>query len=443
MAIPLSKEAIRIALQESPRIFVTGQVTKVLGLIIEGSLPGIPVGAMCRIRSQDGRSSIPAEVIGLKGHHVVLMPIGTTNGIRIGDEIEPMSPEATVRVSEDLLGRILDGCGNPIDGRLSILEGVEKPLYNFSSSPVTRKLVNEPLGLGVRSIDGFMTCGIGMRMMIMAGSGVGKSTLLGMIARSTQADINVIGLIGERGREVREFIDKNLGAEGLKHSVLVIATSDSPALVRMRAAFVTTTIAEYFRDQGLKVLLMMDSLTRFAMASREVGLALGEPPTVKGYTPSLFSALPRLLERVGTTDGAGSITGLYTVLMEADDLQDPVVDTVRSIVDGHIVLNRKLANEGFYPPIDVLQSLSRVMSHVASHDHQKTMQQLRRYMALYEEMSDYIKMGLYAPGKNPELDIALQKIESIKKFLRQDVHEKTSYPETVGWMSKIAWEKSL
>ncbi len=319
-------------------------------------------------------------------------------------------------------------------------EGIDLPLYHSSSSPVSRRLIDQPLGLGIRAMDGFLTCGIGMRMMIMAGSGVGKSTLLGMIARSTKADINVIGLLGERGREVREFLESSLGAEALKRSVVVVATSDAPALVRMRAAFVTTTIAEYFRDQGHNVLLMMDSLTRFAMASREVGLALGEPPTVKGYTPSFFSALPKLLERVGTTEGKGSITGLYTVLTEGDDLQDPVADAVRSIVDGHVVLSRKLATMGFYPPIDVLQSLSRVMTHVASSEHEKAMVQVRRYMALYEEMADYIKMGVYVSGKNPELDKAISKIESIRNFLRQGVHDHTSLEESVNWLSKLAWE---
>lgn len=277
-------------------------------------------------------------------------------------------------------------------------------------------------------------------MAIMAGSGVGKSTLMGMIARNARADVNVIGLIGERGREVREFLENDLGAEGLKRSVVVVATSDAPPLVRMRAAFVATSIAEYFRDQGLSIMLMMDSLTRFAMASREVGLSLGEPPTVKGYTPSLFSTLPKILERAGTTEGNGSITGLYTILTEGDDLQDPIADTVRSIVDGHIVLSRKLATLGHYPPIDILQSISRVMKNVIPEEQFKAMSIVRRAISLYEEMEDYIKMGVYVSGKNTELDKAIANIKAIQHFLKQGVEEHTSPEEVTAWVFRMAKE---
>ncbi len=432
-------EQLDAGLARMPKTFVSGKVTEVLGLIIEGSLMDIPVGAACEIISHEGKTTL-AEVIGLRGTHAILMPIGSTSGIKIGDSIVPLNSEATVQVSEELLGRVLDGCGAPMDGKAPPLKTVAMPLYRAPFSSVNRKIVHEPLSLGIKAIDAFMTCGVGMRMMVMAGSGVGKSTLMGMMARSAQADVNVIGLIGERGREVREFLEESLGKEGLARSVVVIATSDAPPLVRMRAAFVATTIAEFFRDKGKKVLLMMDSLTRFAMASREVGLALGEPPTVKGYTPSLFSTLPKLLERVGTTEGRGSITGLYTILTEADDIQDPVADTVRSIVDGHIVLSRKLATQGFYPPIDVLQSLSRVMTHVTSEEHQKQTIQIRRYLSFYEEMADYIKMGVYSAGKNPEIDKAIQKNDQIRNFLEQNVSEEAPYARTLQWLKELSWE---
>lgn len=427
------------AIARMPRQFRVGRVQRAVGLIVEAYLPGVAVGALCHIRRTDAHATpLRAEVIGLKGETAVLMPIGDTAGISTGDFVEPVEQQACVRVGEELIGRILDGNGEPIDGGAPIAALAAYPLYQASSNPVRRERIRDCLSLGVRAIDAFLTCAYGQRTMIMAGSGVGKSTLMGMIARNADADINVIGLIGERGREVREFIDESLGAAGLARSIVVVSTSDAPALVRMRAAFVATAIAEYFRDQGKRVLLMMDSLTRFAMASREVGLSLGEPPAMKGYTPSLFSLLPKLLERVGTCEGAGSITGLYTVLAEGDDLMDPIVDAVRAIVDGHIVLSRKLTSMNHYPPIDVIESLSRVMDAVISPDHKAAMRAVRRAYALYRDMEDFIKMGVYAAGKNPELDRAIAIIDKIDAFLRQQVEEPTAFGETVSRLTQLA-----
>ncbi|MBI4239293.1 MAG: FliI/YscN family ATPase [Deltaproteobacteria bacterium] len=430
------------AVARMPRLFMAGEVSRVLGLIVEGRLPRVPVGALCQIRRQAAPEvpPIPAEVIGLKGETAVLMPIGETTGIAVGDAIEPVRDAATVKVTADLLGRVIDGCGEPMDGGPALRQIHEYPLYAGTQNPVMRQRIQQPLSLGIRAIDGFLSCAVGQRVVIMAGSGVGKSTLMGMIARNADADLNVIGLIGERGREVREFIEESLGAAGLARSVVIVATSDAPPLVRMRAAFVTTSIAEYFRDQGKTVLLMMDSLTRFAMASREVGLALGEPPTMKGYTPSLFSQLPRLLERVGTSAGQGHITGLYTILTEGDDLMDPIADAVRAIVDGHIVLTRKLAVMNHYPPIDVLQSLSRVMDCVTTTEHLQAMRHVRRAYALYQEMEDFIKMGVYSAGKNPQLDQAIAQIGAIQEFLQQRVEERTAWSETVARLQQIAEE---
>lgn len=438
----VATEGLTRAVRQLPPHVFYGRVKHVLGLLVEGYLPETPIGALCMIHTQHhgARVAVPAEVIGLKGEDAVLMPIGETYGMSTGDLIEQVQDAVTVRVTDALLGRVVDGSGAPMDGKAPIQDGELYRLYRPTSNPVERQLIETPLSLGVRAIDGFLTCAIGQRVVVMAGSGVGKSTLLGMVARHTAADVNVIALIGERGREVREFLEHDLGAEGLARSVVVVATSDQPALVRMRAAFAATSIAEYFRDRGANVLLVMDSLTRFAMASREVGLALGEPPTMKGYTPSLFSLLPRLLERVGTGVGAGSgsITGLYTVLTEGDDLMDPIADAVRAIVDGHIVLSRRLATMGHYPPIDLLQSLSRVMGNVVSDEHVAAMQIVRRALALYTEMEDFIRMGVYAAGKNPELDLAVKHIDAIQEFLRQAVTEASPMAETLERLHFLA-----
>ncbi len=433
-------ELVRSTLNRIPAVEVVGKVTRVVGLVIEGDLPHVPVGASCLIHQENGEK-LTAEVIGLKESKAILMPIGNTAGVRVGDPIQTVSHEVSLRVSEKLLGRVLDGAGLPMDGGPEITDAMEYPLYHPSISPIRRKMIDQTFSVGIRAIDSFLTCGVGQRVAIMAGSGVGKSTLMGMMARNSDADVNVIGLLGERGREVGEFLEESLGQEGLKKSVVIVATSDSPALLRMRAAFITTTIAEYFRDRGAKVLLMMDSLTRFAMASREVGLSLGEPPTVKGYTPSLFAALPRLLERAGTTEGEGSITGFYTILTEGDDLQDPVADAVRSIVDGHIVLSRELATMGHYPPIDIIQSLSRVMTQVTTREHQAFVIRVRRLIALYEEMKDYIRMGVYVPGRNEELDRAIAKHDSIEEFLKQKRDDRGPMPETLARLQKIAEEE--
>lgn len=423
----------------TPRRFeVLGKVTKVIGLVVEAYLPDAPVGAICNIFPDEESVPRQAEVIGLKDNHVQMMIIGEVSGVKIGSLVRLVEDQALVGVGEVLLGRVIDPAGNPLDGKGPIDYAAFYDLYRDPVSAITRRRVENPVTLGVKAIDGLITCGEGQRISIMAGSGVGKSTLMGMMARNTSNDINVIALLGERGREVRDFIEKDLGEEGLKRSVVVVATSDAPPLIRMRCAFVATAIAEYFRDNGSKILLLMDSLTRFSMASREVGLSVGEPPTSRGYTPSTFTILPKLLERAGTTEHNGSITGFYTVLTEGDDINDPIADCVRSIVDGHIVLSRKLANEGHYPSIDVLNSLSRVMGDVVNPKHIECAQKVRSMLAQYIEMEDYINIGAYTPGKNPELDEAVKKIQYIKQFLQQGVQENSAFKETENWLEQLA-----
>ena len=396
----------------------------------------MPVGGVCTIRLGGGES-VDAEVVGLRGQHVQMMPIGDTAGIRLGCVVEPRRTEAIVRASESMLGRIFESCGNPIDGKGEVHGGIPCPLYRPGSNPVQRRRIQDILPLGVRVLDGLISCGTGQRLAIMAGSGVGKSCLIGMIARHTKADVNVIALVGERGREVREFIENDLGSEGLARSVVIVATSDAPPLIRMRAAFLATAIAEFFRDRGRSVLLLMDSLTRFAMAAREVGLAIGEPPTVKGYTPSVFSILPKLLERVGMSDGSGSITGLFTILTEGDDIQDPIADAVRSIVDGHIVLSRKLAAKNHYPAVDVLHSLSRLHREVADETHLRAADQFRTLWSSYAEMEDFINMGIYAQGKNKTVDDAMIRHEAMVQFLKQGIAEGTTLDDTVTRLAAV------
>ncbi len=425
-----------------PQFYYSGNVTKVVGLSIEGNIPQVPVGAICKIM-MDNEKFIEAEVVGLKEDKAILMPIGSTQGIRIGCPIVPLRYQASVKVSQKMLGRVLDGMAQPMDDKGPLPYEIEYPMYQATPSPLKRQLVDQAVSLGVKAIDGLNTCAYGQRVAILAGSGVGKSTLMAMIARHAQMDVNVIGLIGERGREVREFIENDLGEEGLKRSVVIVATSDQPALIRSRAAFMATAIAEYFRDCGNRVMLMLDSLTRFAMASREIGLTIGEPPTVKGYTPSIFAQLPKLLERAGTTEHDGSITGLYTILTEGDDIQDPIADTVRSIVDGHLVLSRKLANNGHYPPIDILNSLSRVMSKAVTPEHMQTMIKMKRLISTYEDMEDFIKMGAYQTGKNVELDWAIKKIPEIKEFLKQNIEEKISLTDSVGRMQQMLMQVKI
>ncbi|MBI5655752.1 MAG: flagellar protein export ATPase FliI [Geobacter sp.] len=406
-----------------------GKVTQVVGLVIEGYCPDTAVGSLCEIHTTDG-DPILAEVVGFRDNKTLLMPLGELRGVGLGSLITMRRQKASMKVGPGLLGRVIDGLGIPIDDKGPIVAEEEYPIYAIPVNPLKRSPIRKPLDLGIRAINGLLTCGEGQRVGIFAGSGVGKSTMLGMIARYTEADINGIALIGERGREQREFIEKDLQEEGLKKSVLVVATSDQPPLVRMRGAYIATTIAEYFQSKGKKVLLMMDSATRFAMAMREVGLAIGEPPTTKGYTPSVFAALPKLLERSGNFQN-GSITGLYTVLVEGDDFNEPVSDAMRSILDGHITLSRELAARNVYPPIDVLSSASRVMIDVTEREQQQMAGKFKELMAVYRQSEDLINIGAYKAGSNPKIDSAIAKMEEMTAFIKQDIHNGISIGQAV------------
>ena len=413
-----------------------GRVSQVVGLTIESTGPDVNIGQTCRIKSVRSGEEILSEVVGFKGNHILLMPLGNMGGIGPGSVVEAMEKPITIKVSESLLGRVLDGLGLPMDDLGEISGGDEFFTSNPPPNPLHRNRIKEPLSLGIKAVDGLLTVGKGQRIGIFAGSGVGKSTLMGMIARNTRADINVIALIGERGREVREFIEKDLGEEGLKRSIMVVATSDKPALVRLKAAEVATSIAEYFRSKGKDVMLLMDSLTRFAMAQREVGLAAGEPPVSRGYTPSVFAVMPKLLERAGNSD-KGSITGLYTVLVDGDDMTEPVTDTARGILDGHIVLSRKIANRNHYPPIDVLASISRVMSDIVEDNHKDLSNEIKKSMAVYANSEDLINIGAYVKGSNEEIDLAISKHDAINEFLMQGIMEKVSFEDTLSSMEGI------
>lgn len=417
-----------------------GKVTEVIGFLVKGYVPGACVGSICEIHPFAGTDPFLAEVVGFKQREVYLMPLGEMKGVGLGAKIVLLRTRALVSVGQALLGRVINSMGEPIDelGQLDTFNDVE--LYNEGKNPLWRPPINEALELGVRAIDSLLTVGKGQRMGFMAGSGVGKSVLLGMMARNTAADVNVIALIGERGREVREFIEHNLGEEGLKRSVVIVATSDQSPLLRMRGAFLAASIAEYFSDNGKDVLLMMDSVTRFAMAQREIGLNIGEPPATKGYTPSVFTMLPKLLERAGNFEGKGSITGLYTVLVEGDDMDDPIGDAVRSIVDGHIVLDRKLAQKGHFPAIHILHSTSRVMRNVISNEHLQFAQRMRKLMATYAEAEDLINIGAYKSGQNPEIDAALRCHEAINEFLQQDIKEPSDIQNRVTDLVRIIME---
>ena len=413
-----------------------GKVINVVGLTIESNGPDAKLDDLCRIIvDQDEGKYVMAEVVGFKDGKTLLMPFETTEGIGSGCIVENMGYPLAVPVGHDMLGLTLDGLGRPIDGSEYVGED-NYPIDAPSPDPLSRVIISEPLPLGVKAVDGIMTIGKGQRIGIFAGSGVGKSTLLGMFARNTKADINVIALIGERGREVREFIERDLGEEGMKRSVLVVATSDKPALVRRKAAQTATAIAEYFRDQGNDVLLMMDSLTRFSMAQREIGLASGEPPVTRGYPPSVYAQMPKLLERAGNDD-KGSITGLYTVLVDGDDFNEPITDTARSILDGHIMLDRKLGHKNHYPAIDVLQSISRCMSQVATKDHKAAAGKLKNVLATYNEAEDLINIGAYKSGANPKIDYAIEKIDSINEYLCQDVDTKYSFDEELDMLKNL------
>lgn len=412
-----------------------GKVSRVVGLTIESEGPDVSIGSCCKIITRDGKTVL-AEVVGFKDKKILLMPYGNIEGVGLGNVVEGLDYPLSVKVSDDLLGRVLNGLGQPMDNKPMFAFKKEVPTTNCPPDPLSRNRISKQISLGVKAIDGLLSIGKGQRVGIFAGSGVGKSTLMGMIARNTSADINVIALIGERGREVKEFIEKDLGEEGLKRSVLVIATSDQPALVRLKAAEVATSIAEYFRENGKDVLLLMDSLTRYAMAQREIGLAIGEPPVSRGYTPSVFSIMPKLLERAGNSD-KGSITGLYTVLVDGDDLTEPVTDTARGILDGHIVLNRKLANKNHYPAIDVLASVSRVMSDIVTKEHKKNAFEIKKLMGVYADAEDLINVGAYVKGSNEDIDIAIEKHKSIIDFLTQSTEEKFSLEEVSQTMQNI------
>ena len=412
-----------------------GKVSKVVGLTVESIGPDANTNDLCRIISTDHKSEVLAEVIGFRDGRLLLMPFEPLNGIGIGSTVENLNTVHSVKVGKNLLGKILDGLGDPMDGSELMAEELY-PVESDPPDPMERVIIDEVLSLGVKAIDGLLTIGKGQRIGIFAGSGVGKSTLLGMIARNTKADINVIALIGERGREVKEFIERDLGEEGLKRSVLVIATSDKPAIIRKKAAKAATSIAEYFRNQGKDVLLMMDSLTRFSMAQREIGLAAGEPPVSRGYPPSVYSEMPKLLERAGNDD-VGSITGLYTVLVDGDDFNEPITDTARGILDGHIVLTRQLANKNHYPAIDVLQSISRVMSSIVTKEHKKLAGECKMLMATHREAEDLINIGAYKAGSNPDIDRAIEKMKEINGFLLQDVDTKYSFEDSVSLLENI------
>ncbi len=413
-----------------------GRVSQVVGLTIESIGPDVSLGHTCLIRANKHAQPVLAEVVGFKNNHILLMPVGSMQGVGPGSIVEACDKPIMLNMSEGMLGRILNGMGEPMDGKGPLPQGKEYPITNTPPDPLNRNRITEPIELGIKSIDGLLTLGKGQRVGIFSGSGVGKSTLMGMIARNTKADINVIGLIGERGREVREFLEKDLGEEGLKRSVVVIATSDQPALVRLKAAEVTTAIGEYFRSQGKDVILLMDSLTRYAMAQREVGLAVGEPPVSRGYTPSVFAMIPKLLERAGASD-SGSITGIYTVLVDGDDLTEPVTDTARGTLDGHIVLSRKLANRNHFPAVDILASISRLMNDIASKPHKQTANFIKKSMAVYADAEDLINIGAYVKGSNPEIDGAIEKHSMISNFLQQSVDEAVNFEATLEQMYEI------
>ena len=416
-----------------------GKVVKIVGLTIESVGPDAKLNDLCRIIiDKNNGTSILAEVVGFRDKRLLLMPFESVEGIGVGCIVENTGHPLSVLVGDELLGHTVDGVGRPTD--LSEFEELnlkhEYPVEAAPPDPMSRKIIDEVLPLGVKAVDALITIGKGQRIGIFAGSGVGKSTLLGMFARNTKADINVIALVGERGREVREFVERDLGEEGMKRSIVVVATSDKPALIRSKAAKTATAIAEYFRDQGKDVLLMMDSLTRFSMAQREIGLASGEPPVTRGYPPSVYSEMPKLLERAGNSD-VGSITGLYTVLVDGDDFNEPITDTARSILDGHIMLSRKLGHKNHYPAIDVLQSISRVMSSIATKEHKALAGKLKNVMATYNEAEDLINIGAYKSGSNPDIDYAIRKIRDVNAFLRQDTDEKFLFEDEITLLGDL------
>ena len=414
----------------------SGRVTKIVGLTVECAGVMSRIGDLCHVHTLSQDRLVKAEVVGFRDGHMLLMPFGGLEGIGLGSRVDPTRKPLKVAVGREFIGRVLDGLGNPMDDLPPPTPEAWYSVDNPPPNPLTRERIKEALPLGIKSIDGLLTVGRGQRMGIFAGSGVGKNTLLGMISRNAVAEVNIITLVGERGREVKDFIERDLGPEGLKKSILIIATSDQPALIRLKCAMVGTAFAEFFRDLGYKVLLLMDSLTRFAMAQREIGMATGEPPVSRGYPPSLYTVLPKLLERSGTSE-TGSITGLYTVLVEGDDMNEPVADTVRGILDGHIVLSRAIANSNHYPPIDVLASVSRVMPDIIHDNHSEMSGNLKNAIAVYREAEDLINIGAYQKGANPEIDEAIKLHAPIQSFLKQGVNESYSYEEILGLMNGI------
>ncbi len=413
------------ALEDHDTLVLKGRVERVIGLTAELSDFPAPVGAVCRVESGQA-AGIEGEVVGVRAHKATVMPYGDTRGLKSGDWVRCTGAGQTVTASMDLLGRVIDGRGRPRDGRGGILGGKNVPIHRTAPDPLKRTRIHRPLGTGVRVLDGFLTIGRGQRMGIFSGAGVGKSVLMGMIARFTDADVNVIALVGERGREVRDFIEKDLGEDGLKRSVVVVATGDEPALIRVKAALVATTIAEFFRDQGLDVLLMMDSVTRMAMALREIGLSAGEPPATKGYPPSVFATLPRVLERSGCSEN-GSVTGIYTVLVEADDMNEPIGDACRGILDGHVWLSRQLAVRNHYPAVSTLESISRVMADIADEAHIAAAGQVKSLMAIHKQSEELINIGAYARGSNRDIDLAIEMVPEILQFSQQKMTERSSF----------------
>ncbi|MFC1677644.1 FliI/YscN family ATPase [Planctomycetota bacterium] len=440
---PVDFDKFRSALGSLKLIRCQGSIVKVSGLTVESNGPKLGLGELCTIKIRDGYD-IMAEVVGFANDHLVLLPLEHIEGISPGDAVTAHSTPRFITLSEKVLGRVLNGMGEPIDGKGPLIGEDKKALDAKSPSPLTRKRITRPLALGIRSIDGMLTLGRGQRVGIFAGSGVGKSVLLGDIANSSDADVNVVALVGERGREVREFLENDLGPEGLAKSVVIVASSDSPPIQRVKASFMAVAIAEYFRDKGNDVLFMMDSLTRFAQAQREIGLAAGEPPASKGYCPSVFALMPRLIERLGCIDN-GSITGIVTVLVENDDLTDPVADSARSLLDGHIVLSRKLAERGHFPAVDILGSISRLMPAVVNTEHKLSAQKLKEIYATYVDAEDLINIGAFSPGSNRRIDGAIALIDKITNFLIQPVRDRTVFEETVAQLIAItnAWDEML
>jgi flagellum-specific ATP synthase len=424
------------AIAETPRFNVLGRVKQVVGLVVESNGPQSRLGDVCLIEPEVGAQKVRAEVVGFKGSSVMLMPLGDMTGIKSGSLVEATGECLRVPVGEGMLGRAVNGLGEPIDEKGPLKAATTYPVLAPPPSALQRRMIESPFATGVRAVDGLLTMGVGQRVGVFAGSGVGKSTLLGMIARNGSADVNVIALVGERGREVREFIQNDLGEQGMRKSIVVCATSDEPALVRIKAALTATAMAEYFRDQGLNVMLMMDSVTRFAMAQREVGLAIGEPPSTRGYTPSVFALLPKLMERAGCGPN-GAITAVYSILVDGDDTTEPIADACRAILDGHVVLSRKLTERGHYPPIDVLQSLSRVMPMVTDEYHVKRANALRELTAAYYDVEDLVSVGAYKPGSQPKSDKAIDRWDAINAFLRQDRAEASDIEDTLTALRRL------